>query len=318
MNAVMKPAALQCSRNNSFFSNLVRYRFLYILMVPGLLYYVIFHYITKYGIVIAFQDYNVYSGLEGMFSKAKWVGLKNFTDFFSSYYFTRLMVNTLKISFLKILFGFPAPIILALMFNELSCIHLKKAMQTISYLPNFLSWVILAGMVYALLSVNGPVNQLISVLGGQPVSFLTDNRYFVSILVCSSIWSNVGWGSIIYIAMLTGVDPQLYESAVIDGANRFQRCIYISLPSLYNLMALQLIFSMGGILNAGFEQILMLYSPQVYQTGDIIDTFVYREGLINLRYSYSTAVGFFQSIMGFILMLLTDAGAKALGNDGVF
>jgi putative aldouronate transport system permease protein len=272
-----------------------------------------------YGVVIAFQDYKPHLGVEGMFSKATWVGLKQFKNFISSFYFKRLMTNTVRISLLKILFGFPAPIILALFLNEIRNFKFKKIVQTVSYLPHFLSWVILSGIITSLLSpTNGTINQFIIALGGQPIDFLTNNDYFIWVLVFSSVWQGVGWSSIIYLATLSGIDPQLYESAVIDGATRFQQMLYISLPSLYNLMSILLIMSMGGILNAGFEQVLMLYSPLVFETGDIIDTFVYRAGIQELKYSYSSAVGLFKTAIGFILLMITNFLAGKMGRETLF
>jgi putative aldouronate transport system permease protein len=254
-----------------------------------------------------------------MFQNANWVGFKNFTGFFSSYYFGRLMKNTITISSLKILFGFPAPVILALFFMEFKNVHFRKLFQTISYLPNFLSWVILAGIITTIFSpTSGVVNTIIQSLGGTPVDFLSSNNHFVQILVGSAVWQSVGWGSIIYLAALTSVDVQLYESSKLDGASRVQQIWYISLPALTNLMAIQLILTMGGILNAGFEQVLMLYGPLVYQTGDIIDTFVYRSGIQELNYSYSTAVGLFKMIIGFALMMGTNSLARRLGKESVF
>jgi putative aldouronate transport system permease protein len=306
-------------RKRGLWFNLVRYRFLYLLILPALLVYLVYSYIPMYGVIIAFQDYKPHLGLEGMFAKARWVGLKHFRTFIDSFYFGRLMTNTLRISLLKLLFGFPAPVILALFLNEIRQLRYKKLVQTVSYLPHFLSWVVLSGILRALLShSDGTVNYIIESLGGQPVNFLNSNATFIWVLVFSSVWQSVGWGSIIYLATLAGVDPQLYESAVLDGASRFQQMRYISLPMLYNIMSIQLILSMGGILNAGFEQVLMLYNELVYETGDIIDTFVYRAGIVDLKYSFSTAVGLFKTAIGFVMMMLANYAATKLGRESLF
>lgn len=302
--------------SNGFISNINKYKFLYLLILPAIIIFIIYSYFPMYGIVIAFQDYKPHLGIEGMFSKATWVGFKHFKNFISSFYFNRLMINTLRISLLKILFGFPAPIILALFLNEVRCAKFKKITQTISYLPHFLSWVILSGILTSLLSpTNGTLNQIIMAMGGEPVDFLTNNSTFIWVLVFSSVWQGVGWNSIIYLANISGIDPQLYESALIDGATRFQQMRYITLPSLYNLMSILLIMNMGGILNAGFEQVLMLYSPLVYETGDIIDTFVYRAGIQELQYSYSSAVSLFKTVIGFSLLLTANFIAGKLGKE---
>lgn len=317
MNNVQTLTQSRKKRNSkSFISNVIRYKFLYLLILPTVILFIIYNYFPMYGIVIAFQDYKPHLGIEGMFSKATWVGLKHFRNFISSFYFKRLMINTIRISLLKILFGFPAPIILALFLNEVRCVKFKKVAQTISYLPHFLSWVILSGILTSLLSpTNGTINQIIKAMGGEPIDFLTNNRTFIWVLVFSSVWQGVGWNSIIYLANISGIDPQLYESALIDGATRFQQMIYITLPSLYNLMSILLIMNMGGILNAGFEQVLMLYSPLVYETGDIIDTFVYRAGIQELQYSYSSAVNLFKTVIGFSLLLITNFIAGKLGKE---
>lgn len=315
----MNTLAQSSRKPKAFIHNIIRYKFLYLLILPTIVLFLIFNYFPMYGVVIAFQDYKPHLGVEGMFSKATWVGLKQFKNFISSFYFKRLMINTVRISLLKILFGFPAPIILALFLNEIRNLKFKKIVQTVSYLPHFLSWVILSGIITSLLSpANGTINQFIIALGGQPVDFLTNNDYFIWVLVFSSVWQGVGWSSIIYLATLSGIDPQLYESSVIDGATRFQQILYISLPSLYNLMSILLIMSMGGILNAGFEQVLMLYSPLVFETGDIIDTFVYRSGIQELKYSYSSAVGLFKTAIGFTLLIITNFFAGKMGRETLF
>lgn len=301
-------------------SRLRRYRYLYLLAIPGILYFLVFRYVPMYGVVIAFQDYFPFKGgFSSIILDPTWVGLKHLRDFFSSYYIGRLIGNTLYISFLKLLIGFPGPIILALLLEELRSLAFRRVVQTISYLPHFLSWVIVAGLTAVILSpVNGPVNGVIAALGGKPISFLGDPRFFRGVLVVSDVWKNVGWGSILYLAALAGVDPTLYECATIEGVSRAQKIWYISIPSISHIIILLFILNLGNILDAGFEQVLLLYSPPVYRVGDIIDTFVYREGLLNQRYSYGAAVGLFKNVVGFVLIVLANWIAKKLGREGIW
>lgn len=309
-------STLTPNKKRTVLENLYRYRLLYLLILPALLVYLVYSYFPMFGIVIAFQDYKPHLGLAGMFSEAEWVGLKHFKTFVSSMYFGRLMRNTLRISLLKILVGFPAPIILALFLNEIRRPLYKKIAQTISYLPHFLSWVVLSGILTSLLSTkNGTINYIISSFGGTPIDFLYDPSNFVWVIVLSAVWQSIGWGSIIYLASLANVDPQLYESALIDGATRLQQMRYISLPSIYGIISIQLILNMGGILNAGFDQVLMLYNDLVLETGDIIDTYVYRMGIESAKYSYSSAVGLFKTLFGFCLMMMANWGAKKMGQE---
>lgn len=306
-------------RKKGFLSNILRYRFLYLLVLPGMLYFLIFHYIPMYGVVIAFQDFKPFGGLEAMIFDPDWVGLRHFQDFFKSYYFWRLIENTLLISGYKLLFGFPLPIILALMLNEVARAKFKKFIQTISYLPHFLSWVIISGMVVALLSpTSGPINMIITALGGDPITFMGEPSYFRGVLVASDIWASVGWGSIVYLAALAGINPALYESARIDGANRFHQMRHISIPGISNIISILFVLSVGGILNAGFEQVLLLYSPSVYSSGDIIDTYVYREGLLKNNFSYASAIGMFKNVVGLLFLIVTNYVVKRMGKEGVW
>lgn len=307
---VFQPAPLR--------KRMARYKAYYLLVLPGILYFVIWHYLPMFGIIIAFKDVSPYGGLMEMLT-SEWVGLEHFQKFFNSYYFWNVLRNTLNISVQKLIFGFPAPIILALLLNEITHVHYKRVVQTISYLPHFISSVIMAGLMYNVLSTNGGiVNEVIKLFGGQPVFFLGESKYFVQTLVVSSIWQGVGWGSIIYLAAITGIDSQLYEAARIDGANKWQQMVHITLPGVLGVASIMLIMNLGNILNAGFEQILLLYSPSVYDVADIIDTYVYREGLINLNYSYSSAVGLFKSVIGLILVLSVNWIVKKSGQTGIW
>ncbi|MBI1257031.1 MAG: ABC transporter permease subunit [Chloroflexi bacterium] len=294
------------------------YRFYYLLALPGILYFIIFHYLPMLGIVIAFKDISPFGGLEGIIS-APWVGFKHFNRFFSSIFFWNVMGNTLIISGLKILVGFPAPILFALMLNEVMRLRFKRIVQTISYLPHFISWVVVTGLVTALLATSGGVvTEFLNNITGNQWSFITNPDYFRAILVGSDVWKNVGWSSIIYLAAMSGIDPHLYEAAAIDGANRFQMARFITLPGIAFVIAILFIFEMGHILDAGFEQILLLYSPSTYGVADIIDTYVYREGLIGLKYSFAAAVGLFKGVMAFVMILITNIVTHRLGQPGIW
>lgn len=296
-----------------------RDRFLYILAGLPLLYFIIFQYIPMVGVIIAFQDYDPFLGIDAIFSMERWVGLKHFRTFFNSIFFWNVMGNTLIISFYKLVIGFPIPIILALLINELRVRWFQRSVQTISYLPHFFSMVVAAGIVKALLTPQGGlVNQVIVAFGGQPTAFLTDPSLFRSILVTMDVWQHAGWNSIIYLAAMATVNPEMYEAAAMDGANRFQRMWYVTLPSISFAIVITLIFRIGGMLNAGFEQILLLYSPAVYQVSDIIDTYVYRAGLIGRQYSFGAAVGLFKSVLAFILMYIANKVAQYLGQEGLW
>jgi putative aldouronate transport system permease protein len=296
-----------------------RDRFLYLLAALPLLYFVVFHYLPMAGIIIAFMKYDPFMGVDAMFDFSNWVGLRHFRNFFNSIFFWNVMSNTLLISLYKLIFGFPIPILLALLINEVRVSWFKRSVQTISYLPHFFSMVVVAGIVKAILTTQGGlVNQVVVAMGGEPKAFLTDPNLFRSILVTTSIWQQAGWSSIIYLAAMATVSPELYEAAVMDGANRFQRMRYITLPSISFAIVITLIFAIGGLLNAGFEQILLLYSPAVYQVSDIIDTYVYRAGLIGRQYSFGAAVGLFKSVLALILMYLANKMAQRLGQPGLW
>ncbi len=290
----------------------------YALVFPGILYFIIFHYIPIYGIIIAFKDIAPFEGLHGIFS-SEWVGLKHFRDFINSYYFWDILGNTLLISFYRILFGFPAPIILALLINEVHNRSFKRIVQTISYMPHFLSMVLLAGLVTVMLSTDGGfVNGVLHSLGLEKISFLTESSHFRSVLVASGIWKEVGWGTIIYLAAIAGVDEQLFEAAKMDGASRLRQIWHITLPGISHIIVILFILSVGHILDAGFEQVYLLYSPPVYQVADIIDTYVYRKGLVEINYSFAAAVGLFKSVIGVILVLGTNYIAKKLDQEGIW
>ena len=298
---------------------LIKHKTLYLLLVPGILYFLIFHYIPMFGVVIAFQDYRLDKGIIGMFYDARWIGFDNFTRLFNSYYFLRILRNTIVMSLYKLLFGFPGPIILALLLNELRNRIFKRTVQTISYLPHFLSWMIVCGLAVAVLNpTSGLVNQVIKDLGRQPVFFLTRKEYFRSIIVFMNVWKGIGWGSIVYLAAISSINAEMYEHAVIEGAGKIKQIIYITLPSLSFIIVFFFIFSLGGILSAGFEDILLLYSPVVYEVADVIDTFIYREGLIGTNFSYGAAVGLWRNVIALMLILGSNYVVKKLGHHGIW
>ncbi len=296
----------------------VKYRFFHLLVLPGVLYYLIFHYVPVYGLIIAFKDYNGMGGVQGILT-APWAGLRHFQNLFASHYFWRLLRNTLLISSYRLIWGFPAPIILALLLNEVTSRGFKRTVQTISYLPHFISWVIVAGLAIMLLSPStGPVNAVLASRGLKPIAFLADPRTFRSVLVTSSIWHGIGWGSIVYLAAISNIPQEQYESAYIDGATRLQRAVYITLPSISYIIAIFLILRIGQIINENFEQIFNLYNPAVYEVADVFETYIYRRGILQADYSYTTAVGFFKSFTSLVLVFGANRVVKALGSEGLW
>lgn len=276
--------------------------FLVMISIP-LVFLLIFSYGPMYGIQIAFKDYSPGRGI----MESEWNNFEHFKRMFTDYTFIRALKNTLNISFWKILVGFPAPILFALFLNELRSVRFKKVVQTVSYLPYFMSWVIVASMVVEVFSPQrGIVNTIISALGGSPIHFLASEKWFVPILIGTDIWKEIGYGAIIYLAAMTGINPDLYEAADLDGATRFHKMRYITIPSIMPIIITMLILKLGTVLNAGFDQVLNLYNPSVYSVGDIIDTYVYRIGLVNFSFDYSTAVGLFQNAIGLILITVSN------------
>ena len=286
--------------------------------LAGIIYLVIFSYLPMVGINIAFRSYKLTSGLAGVFT-SKWVGLKYFEEFVTDYRFPELVRNTLAISALKMFFAFPVPILLAIMISEVRSPKFKRLVQTISYLPHFLSWVILAGLFTQLLSPsNGAVNYIIEKLGGKPIYFIADNKYFRGTLVVTGIWKEIGWGTVVYLATIAGIDQELYEAAECDGAKRWRKMWSITLPLMKPTIVILLIMNCGSILNAGFDQVFNLYNANVYETADIIDTYVYRRGIGNMEYNVSTAVGLFKNLLGFFMVMGTNFLAKQLGEEGIW
>lgn len=286
----------------------------YLLVLPVIIYFILFHYKPMYGIIIAFKDYR--PGL-GIF-ESNWVGFKHFVDFFTGPYFIRTLRNTFLISLYGLIFGFPAPILLALLLNELHSQKFKRVVQTISYLPHFVSVVVICGMIKSFTLSDGLVNNLIVAFGGTASSLLTKPEFFRPILIGTDIWAGLGWGSIIYLAALSGVDQALYEAAKIDGANKLQQTIHVTLPGIVPTIIIMFILRMGSMLSVGSEKILLLYSPAVYETGDVISTYVYRQGIEGAQYSFSTAVGIFNSIVNIIFLTGTNYISRRYSETSLF
>ena len=295
-----------------------RYKGYYLLLIPGFLYLIVFKYLPFCGLVIAFNDYTPFQGFWGIFT-SPWVGLDHFIRFFTGPYFKSVLFNTLYISISKLVIGFPIVLIFALLLNEIRVEPVKRFIQSLSYLPHFVSWVVVVGLMQMLLSTNfGLVNGIIKSLGLEPVLFMGTEKWFVPLVILSSIWKNTGWESIIILAAIAGISPQLYESAMIDGANRLQMIWHITLPSIKFIIGILLILRIGRLINTDFEQMLLMLSPPVYHVGEVIDTYVYREGIQELNYSYAAAVGIFKSVVAFILITIANKTAKALNYQGLY
>ena len=287
---------------------------LYILLIPGILHFIVFKYAPMWGLLISFQDYNPYLGFKG----SPWVGLKHFRDFFSSPDFMRLFRNTLMLSFYNIIFYFPAPIILALLLNELRKEWFKRTVQTLVYVPHFLSWVIVASITYTLFSTNGPVNGVMQTLTGKTIPFLTSVDTFRGMIVGQTIWKETGWGTIIFLAAISNVDIQLYEAAIVDGAGRFRQMWHITLPAIRSTVVVMLILRMGSVLDNGFDQIFLMSNSLNRSVSEVFDTYVYTMGITRGAFSYSTAVGLFKSLVGIILIFSANYLAKKFGESGIF
>lgn len=297
---------------------LKNYPLLYALVAPGILYYLIFYYIPMFGIIIAFENYSPFQGINGIFT-SEWVGFLHFKNFFSSYSFPQVMRNTLLLGLYNIIFGFPAPILLALLLNEVWHKRFKKWVQTISYLPHFLSMVVVVGILNLMLSSDGGIlNEVVKFFGYEPIIFMGQEKYYRIVIMITQIWKQIGWESIIFLAAIVSIDTDRYEAAIIDGASKFKQIWHITLPGIMPIIAIMLILRMGNILNGNFELVLLTYSPSTIDVADIIDTFVYREGLVQMNFSYSTAVGVFKSVISAILLLSTNYIARKSGQNGIW
>lgn len=291
-----------------------RNKFKYLLVLPVIIYFLTFHYKSMYGIVIAFKRYRASAGIGG----SPWVGWENFIRFFHDIYFWRVLRNTFVISFLSLLFCFPAPILLALLLNEVKVSWFKRVVQTISYMPHFIAMVVVCGLISSFCQTNGVLNDIIAFLGGERINLLAKKECFYPIYIISGIWQSVGWNSIIYLAALSGIDQEQYEAARVDGAGRIRQMLSITLPGIMPTISMLLVLNLGNILNVGYEKILLLYQPLTYEVADVISTYVYRKGLIDADFSFSTAVGLFNSVINVAFLLIANKLSKKMGQSGLF
>ncbi len=294
--------------------NMQKYWPYYVMVMPGVLFFIIFRYIPMLGTVIAFKDYSIFKG----FGDSPWVGWKHFQALLNYPDFWRVFTNTLLLGLYRTLFLFPIPIVLALMMNEVRGKLLKKSIQTAVYIPYFLSWVIIAGLIFDIFGMGGLFNSIRALFGMEPILIMQDSSYFRTVYVISSIWKEAGWGTVIYLAAMSGIDPALYESAMIDGASRLKQIRYITFPLLIPTILILLLLNIGSFMDLGFEQVYNLLTPMTYNTGDIFDTFVYRVGIQQAQYSFTTAVGLFQSTIGFILVFIFNKLANKFSDGGLW
>ncbi|MBE7060152.1 MAG: sugar ABC transporter permease [Ruminococcaceae bacterium] len=287
---------------------------LYLMVLPVVAYYITFCYIPMHGVIIAFLDYDPGWGI----LKSDWVGLSNFKDFFQSMYFPRLLRNTLSISISTLVFGFPAPIIFALLINEVKNKHFSKTIKTATYLPHFISLVVICGMIKDFTGANGIVTQLFAKFGGESKAMLSNEKLFLPVYVVSEIWQKVGWDSIIYIAALTGINQELYEACSIDGGNRWKQTLHVTIPGIMPTVIIMLILRMGGILGVGHEKIILLYNESIYSTADVISSYVFRRGLIDANYSFATAVGLFNSVVNIIFLIAANTISRKVTENSLW
>lgn len=282
---------------------------IYFMLLPVVAYYIIFQYGPMYGLQIAFKDFFPAKGFIG----SPWVGLKNFEVFFGSVYFGRILINTLLLSLYSLIFFFPAGIIFALLLNEIKGRVFRRAVQTISYMPHFISMVVIVGMLFDFLARDGLVNQITSLFGIEPISFMRSSGWFRTTYISSEIWQNIGWSSIVYLAAINSINPSLYEAARMDGASRWRQMWHVTLPGIMPTVTIMFILFIGKFMTVGFEKIILMYNPVIYETADVIQTFVYRKGILEANYSYSAAVGLFNAAISFTLLILANMTAKRLG-----
>ena len=281
-------------------------KYIYLMLLPVVVYYAVFHYGPMYGIQIAFKDYSPALG----FLESPWVGIKYFEEFFNSHFFWRIVRNTLLLSFYELVFSFPAPIILALLLNEIRHHIFKRAVQTITYIPHFISIVVIVGMMVDFLARDGLINNILGWFGVEAVAYLREPEWFRSIYITSGIWQGVGWGTIIYLAAISNIDPSLYEAAKVDGASKWRQVLHITIPGIMPTVIILLILQMGSLMSVSTDKILLMYNSSTYETADVIGTYVYRKGLLESNYSYSTAIGLFNSIINFALLILANTVSR--------
>ncbi|NMA85264.1 MAG: sugar ABC transporter permease [Epulopiscium sp.] len=307
--------SIQKAKKTSFIKVFKKDYQLYLLALPAIIFFVIFHYIPMYGVQIAFKDFIAVKGITG----SPWVGFKHFNRFFTSFQFWRLMKNTLGISIYQLIASFPIPIIMALLLNQTRNQKFKKVVQTVTYAPHFISVVVLTGMMYIFLSPrNGIVNQLLMFLGQEPIFFLGDAKYYKSVFVFSGVWQNAGWGSIIYLAALSGINTELYEAAKVDGATKLQTIWNIDIPGIMPTAVILLIMNVGRIMDVGFQKAYLLQNPLNVSSAEIISTYIYKIGLIQSQFSYSTAIGLFNTVINIILLVSVNKFAKKVGETSLW
>ncbi len=293
---------------------IIRNKYLYLMLLPVIIYFIVFKYAPMYGLLIAFKNFKFSDGIMG----SQWVGLQHFKMLFGNSEFYKILRNTLLLNLYSIVFGFPAPIILAILMNELRNERFKKSVQTILYLPHFLSWIVLGGLIINIFSPStGVINMIIKAFGGTPKYFMIDSHWWPVIFIASGIWQSAGWGTIIYLAAITGIDPSLYEAAELDGAGRLKKMLYITLPGIKGTIAIMLILRMGSVMDVGFEHVIAMQNDAVLDVSDVISTYVYRVGLQGAQYSYTTAIGFFQSLISMILVVSANTLVRKFNeNEG--
>jgi len=289
-------------------------KYKYLLILPVLVYFILFSYKPMYGLVVAFQDFRANLGI----ARSRWVGFRHFISFFNDPFFFRLVKNTLSISLLSIVFGFPAPIILAILLNEIKNVSFRRTVQTITYMPYFISIVVVASLIRNYTAHAGIFSQIAGFFGGTGKNYLMFPQYFYPIYIISDIWQLIGWNSIIYLAAITGIDQEQYEAAIIDGAGRFRRILNVTLPNLLPIIMVLFILRMGGLLNVGFEKIILLYNANIYTVSDVISTFVYRRGIQEAAYSYATAVGLFNSVINVIFLVAANTLSRKYTEYGLY
>ncbi len=298
------------SFRHRFLRDLKINRTIYLMLIPVTFYFLLFDYGPMYGLQIAFKDYTPFRG----FLNSPWIGLEHFQAFFNSFYFTRILTNTLLLSLYSLLFFFPAGILLALLLNEITNSKFKRMVQTITYMPHFISLVVIVGIMFDFLARDGVINNLLeTVFRIEPIAFMGEAGWFRTLYIGSDIWQNIGWSSIIFLAAISNVDPALYEAAKMDGAGRFKQAVYITFPSILPIVTILLILFIGKFMTVGTEKVLLMYSPLTYETADVISTFVYRKGILEANYSFSAAVGLFNSIISFTLLIIANWTARRTG-----
>jgi putative aldouronate transport system permease protein len=311
----MESDFIKRGKHSNLGRRILKHKFVYLLILPGALYFLLFKFGVMWGVLLAFQNYNPVAGVRG----SDWVGLDNFINLFKDDNFYLMLRNTLAINLLSLVFMFPTPIVLALMLNEVRHEAFKKINQSIVYMPHFLSWVIVAGLTFLILSSDmGILNKIISGWGYKPISFLTEPKYFWGILVIQSIWKEVGWGTIIFLAAMAGVDPQRYEAAVVDGATRWRQIWHITLPAIQPTIVILLILKLGQMVDIGFEQVLLMMSPLVLKVAQVFDTYAYQQGILYGEFSLGVTVGLFKGVVGLALVLISNYIVRKMGHEGIY